>query len=155
MEPAIVESVQVNIFHRTYKLRSHSSGERIKQIAQLVDERMQLISSQLATHDVTKIAVLVALNIADEMQSLKDRYERDLQTLLSQSLNPPPAADQTMSSDGSTVPGGNEQQSWFEDIFGSAETKSEAERLSSRVTAKLQLLRQSEQETNNIEVVED
>ena len=49
-----------------------------------------------------------------------------------------------------------EQRSWFEDIFGADEPlKRDAERLSSRVTAKLQTLRQAERESPTIQSDEE
>lgn len=153
METALPESVRVNIFNKTYSLRSNSGGEHIRRVAQLVDERMQVISSQLATHDIAKVAVLAALNIADEMQSLKDRYEKELQTLLEQSIG----HEKEIGHHDETRPAeGDERRSWFEDIFDSGEpVRARGERLSSQISAKLQMLRQTNRETPAIEADED
>ncbi|MGI8566082.1 MAG: cell division protein ZapA [Pyrinomonadaceae bacterium] len=150
------ESIQVNIFYQTYRLRSDGGGEHVRQVAQLVDERMRMIASQLATHDVAKIAVLAALNIADEMQLLKERYENELQESLT-----PPSTDEAESNDAGaaseTSHGGvDEKRSWFDDIFGSDEMpKREGARLGSQITAKLQMLRQTEREALTIETDEE
>src|SRR2546423_695776 len=76
------EAIEVTIFNQTYRLRSKTDKEHVRQIARLVDERMRQISSQMTTHDVVKIAVLTALNIADEMQNLRKYYEQEVQPLL-------------------------------------------------------------------------
>jgi cell division protein ZapA (FtsZ GTPase activity inhibitor) len=150
------ESIQVNIFHQTYRLRSDGGGEHVRRIAHLVDERMRMIASQLATHDVAKVAVLAALNIADEMQLLRERYENEIQDLLT-----PPSADKAESNDAEAASetshgGADEKRSWFDDIFGSDETpKREGARLSSQITAKLQMLRQTEREPLTIESDEE
>jgi cell division protein ZapA (FtsZ GTPase activity inhibitor) len=76
-------SVKVKIFNQIYSLRSSTGeAEQIVRAARAVDERMQAVASQLAVHDVAKVAVLTAVNFADELQSLKDTYERELQELL-------------------------------------------------------------------------
>src|ERR1700748_601735 len=77
------ESIRVTIFNQTYSLRS-ATGDReyLRRVAQLVDERMRSIASQLAVHDVGKVAVLAALNLADELEVLKDSFERELSALL-------------------------------------------------------------------------
>lgn len=77
------ESIRVNIFNQAYSLRSATGdGERVRRVARTVDERMRAIASQLAVHDVAKVAVLTALNIADELEGLREFYEQELQELL-------------------------------------------------------------------------
>lgn len=140
------EATEVTIFNQTYRLRSKTDQEQIRQIAHLVDERMRQIASQVTTHDVSKIAVLAALNIADEMQNLRNYYEREVQPLLSKlSENQESAESADVNSNEPEQK--NQPQSWFEDFFESkVETKNRAERLSSQVSAKLQSLRQSNSE---------
>src|SRR5919206_3516108 len=76
-------SVKVKIFNQIYSLRSSTvEREHVVRVARAVDERMLAVASQLAVHDVAKVAVLTALNFADELQTLKDSYERELQELL-------------------------------------------------------------------------
>src|SRR5436305_5410736 len=80
---ANADSIRVSIFNQTYSLRSASGdGEHVRRVAQLVDERMRLIASQLAVHDVAKVAVLAGRNFADELEILKDSFERELSALL-------------------------------------------------------------------------
>src|SRR5918911_728617 len=85
MDSMLPEAIEVTIFNQTYRLRSRSDQEHVREVARLVDERMRQISSQVTTHDVLKIAVLTALNIADEMQNLRNYYEQEVQPLLSRS----------------------------------------------------------------------
>ena len=56
----------VNIYHCTYQLRTGGDVEYIEQLARHVDEQMMRISEQTPTVDTLKIAILAALNIADE-----------------------------------------------------------------------------------------
>lgn len=76
-------SVRVNIFNHTYSLRAASGdGEHVERVARLVDERMRAVASGLAVHDVAKVAVLTALNLADELEGLKSFYETELRGML-------------------------------------------------------------------------
>ena len=67
-------SVRVEIYDQTYHLRG-SDPEYIAQLAAYVDGKMRLISQQAATVDSLRVAVLAALNIADEFHMLKRKYE--------------------------------------------------------------------------------
>ncbi|HWT00641.1 MAG TPA: cell division protein ZapA [Pyrinomonadaceae bacterium] len=147
-------TVEVTILNRTLRLRSENSREHVEQVARLVDERMRLISSRITTHDVAKIAILAALNIADEMQSLRDHYENEIQPLLSKYSDTQGGAVSEGGDRGE--PGPAEPQSWFEDFFNApVETKSRAERLSSQISAKLQALRPNSSEQVRITPEED
>jgi cell division protein ZapA len=140
------EAVDVTIFNQTYRLRSKTDKEHVRQIANLVDERMRQISAQITTHDIVKIAVLTALNIADEMQSLRNYYEQEVQPLISQLSNQEERANEEESKDEDAA-----NKSWFDDFFESkVETKGRAERLSSQVSAKLQSLREPNTEQMGI-----
>lgn len=120
----------------------------MEQVARLVDERMRLISSRIATHDVSQIAILAALNIADEMQNLRNHYENEIRPLLSKYSDSEEGIREE--------PDETKPQSWFEDFFNApVETKSRAERLSTQISAKLQALRQNNSEAMGITSEED
>ncbi|MGB8889292.1 MAG: cell division protein ZapA [Candidatus Korobacteraceae bacterium] len=67
-------NVRVEIYDQTYHLRG-SDPEYIAQLAEYVDNKMRLIAQQAATVDSLRVAVLAALNIADELHVLKRKYE--------------------------------------------------------------------------------
>ena len=67
-------NVRVEIYDQTYHLRG-SDSEYIAQLADYVDNKMRLIAQQAATVDSLRLAVLAALNIADELHVLKRRYD--------------------------------------------------------------------------------
>ena len=67
-------SVRVEIYDQTYHLRG-SDPEYIAKLAAYVDTKMRLISQQAATVDSLRVAVLAALNIADEFHVLKRKYD--------------------------------------------------------------------------------
>ena len=162
---ANADSIRVSIFNQTYSLRSASGdGEHVRRVAQLVDERMRLIASQLAVHDVAKVAVLAALNFADELEVLKDSFERELSALLlSQPEEEPYAEPQTDAqapveearADASLA----DDQAWFDSIFD-PETTRGGERLSTQVSSRLKShvsarLRRLRQPTTKTSITED
>jgi len=67
-------SIRVEIYDQTYHLRG-SDPEYIAELAAYVDSKMRLISQQAATVDSLRVAVLAALNIADEFHMLKRKYD--------------------------------------------------------------------------------
>jgi cell division protein ZapA len=67
------EPVTVEIFGETYNVRGEGDPAYLTELARIVDARMREIAPQVATGDPTKIAILAALNIADEFH----RYRRE------------------------------------------------------------------------------
>ena len=59
-------STVVEIFGQTYNVRGDGDPDYLTELAQFVDSRMREVAGQVATVDPVKIAVLAALNIADE-----------------------------------------------------------------------------------------
>src|ERR1700690_3904816 len=67
-------SVRVEIFDQVYNLRG-SDADYILKLAEYVDGKMRAVSEQTATVDSVRLAVLAALNIADEYHLLKRRLD--------------------------------------------------------------------------------
>jgi len=67
-------SVRVEIFDQVYNLRGSDAAYIIK-LASYVDGKMRAVSQQTATVDSVRLAVLAALNIADEYHLLKRQVE--------------------------------------------------------------------------------
>ena len=67
-------SVRVEIYDQTYQLRG-SDPEYINQLSDFVDTKMRLIAQQASTVDSLRVAVLAALNIADEYLMLKRKFD--------------------------------------------------------------------------------
>src|ERR1700747_2823018 len=63
-------SVRVEIFDQGYNLRG-SDPEYILKLADYVDSKMRAVAEQTSTVDSVRLAVLAALNIADEYHLLK------------------------------------------------------------------------------------
>jgi len=67
-------SVRVEIFDQAYNLRG-TDPDYIFKLAEYVDTKMRLVAEQTSTVDSLRLAVLAALNIADEYQVLKRKYD--------------------------------------------------------------------------------
>src|SRR6202047_4127999 len=63
-------AVRVEIFDQAYNLRG-SDPEYIRNLAEYVDGKRRAVSEQTHTVDTARLAVLAALNIADEYHLLK------------------------------------------------------------------------------------
>jgi cell division protein ZapA len=60
------QTVRVMIFGSEYVLKSDSPPEHMQRVATLVDQKMQEINKSGAIKSNMKLAILAALNIADE-----------------------------------------------------------------------------------------
>jgi len=65
MEETDVTSVQ--IFGREYKIRGHADKDYIREMAKYVDDKMKELASNASLPSQDRLAILVALNIADEL----------------------------------------------------------------------------------------
>lgn len=72
---AVVESISVDIYDQTYHLRG-TNVRHIAQLAALVDAKMRAVSAQGSTVDSLRVAVLASLNIADELLTLREKYDQ-------------------------------------------------------------------------------
>ena len=66
--------VRVEIFDQAYNLRG-SDPEYILKLAEFVDSKMRAVAEATNTIDTVRLAVLAALNIADEYHLLKRKHE--------------------------------------------------------------------------------
>src|SRR5262252_3979577 len=67
-------SVRVEIFDQAYNLRG-SDPEYISKLAEYVDAKMRAVAEATNTIDTVRLAVLAALNIADEYHLLKRKQD--------------------------------------------------------------------------------
>lgn len=73
-KPAATDSVRVEIYDQSYNLRG-TDAEYINKLAEFVDMKMRTVAQQTQTVDSLRLAVLAALNIADEYHLLKKKYD--------------------------------------------------------------------------------
>jgi cell division protein ZapA len=67
-------SVRVEIFDQAYNLRG-TDPEYILKLAEYVDSKMRAVAEATNTIDTVRLAVLAALNIADEYHLLKRKQD--------------------------------------------------------------------------------
>ncbi len=73
-EQANDNSISVDIYDQTYHLRGQDT-DYIRHLAEIVDTKMRAVASHGKTVDSLRVAVLAALNIADEMTTLEAKYD--------------------------------------------------------------------------------
>jgi cell division protein ZapA len=61
-----IRSTPVTIFGRTYHLRGQGDPAYLAELAADVDRRMKEVADATGTADTLKVAILAALNVADE-----------------------------------------------------------------------------------------
>ncbi len=73
--------VNVRIYGEEYTMKGSASPEYMKRLAQYVDEKMGQVSKANSRLGVNKIAVLTAINMADELFRVRQELHK-LETLL-------------------------------------------------------------------------
>ncbi len=71
----------VDIYGQQYRLSGRASVNHMRMVAGYVDDKMNEISQGNTRLDTAKIAVLAAVNIADEYFRLRQEYEELLKIL--------------------------------------------------------------------------
>ncbi len=71
---SVSQSVAVDIYDQIYHLRGTDS-EYIERLAQIVDIKMRAVAAHGNTVDSLRVAVLAALNIADELCTARQRLD--------------------------------------------------------------------------------
>jgi cell division protein ZapA len=74
-----MESVVVDIYDQIYQLRG-VNPEHIERLAEVVDSKMRAVSAHGSTVDSLRVAVLAALNLADELVTLRGKYEATIKS---------------------------------------------------------------------------
>jgi cell division protein ZapA len=65
------KSVRVTIFNQPYTLRTAGDPEEIHELARSVDALMESIGSKSGATDVSRVAVLACLHLADRLRALE------------------------------------------------------------------------------------
>jgi cell division protein ZapA len=68
---------QVEIFGQTYSVRADGESTYVHDLARFVDSRMREVADRTATVDTTKIAILAALNITDDLKQVERQRTDD------------------------------------------------------------------------------
>ncbi len=67
-------SIRVEIYDENYNLRG-TDPAYIQRLAEIVDAKMRAVAQHTSTVDSLRVAVLAAINIADDYYQLKRKYE--------------------------------------------------------------------------------
>ena len=68
-------STIVEIFGQEYNVRGEGDPDYLTELARFVDSRMRDVAAQVATVDPLKIAILAALNMANEFSRYRKERE--------------------------------------------------------------------------------
>lgn len=68
--------VRVQIFGSEYQIASHKDAEHTREVARYIDRRMREVANSLSLRSVSKIAVLTAVNLADELFKVQDEGQQ-------------------------------------------------------------------------------
>jgi cell division protein ZapA len=68
------EEVRVEIYDQEYRMRGELDAEYIHKLAKYLDGKMRSVAGRTHTVDSLRVAVLAALNIADEFHQMKARH---------------------------------------------------------------------------------
>jgi cell division protein ZapA len=68
-------STEVEIFGEVYNVRGSEDPGYLQGLADLVDRKMREVAQHVQTADTARIAILAALNLADELSRFSKRQE--------------------------------------------------------------------------------
>lgn len=89
----VLSDVRVQIFGSEYRIASETDPEHIRKVASYIDQKMREIASALALRTRSTVAVLTAVNLADELFKIEeegrrvDRISREKADQLADSVN--------------------------------------------------------------------
>jgi cell division protein ZapA len=66
-------NIRVQIFGSEYRIASDADPEHIREVARYIDQKMREVANALSLRSISTIAVLTAVNLADEL--FKSREE--------------------------------------------------------------------------------
>jgi cell division protein ZapA len=75
------ESVKVDIFGKTYTLKGDADPDYVQKVAAFVNERMNEVAGNSSVASTAKVAILAAVNIADELFREQQKRLEALATL--------------------------------------------------------------------------
>lgn len=69
------QEIRVEIGGHAYSIRTDFNPDYIRLLARTVDAKMQALARQAQSVDTRRLAILTALNLADELQQLQSEAE--------------------------------------------------------------------------------
>ncbi len=76
-----INRVSVEIFNEEYVVKGEENPEYIQMLAAYVDRRMKMIQQRNPNLSNQRVAILTALNLADELNKLQEDYDQLIRTM--------------------------------------------------------------------------
>lgn len=83
-EPRVIH---VDIQGQRYAIRSTLDPKYVNDVAAFVDQKMERVGQELSTSDALRLAVLAALNIADELFRMRQEASGEASRLLARAAD--------------------------------------------------------------------
>lgn len=74
-------AVKVSIYGSEYVIKGDTSADHVRAVARYVDQKMREVNNQGMIKSPLKVAILAALNIADEYFKARDEQRQDLDSM--------------------------------------------------------------------------
>jgi cell division protein ZapA len=68
--------VKIDIYDQVYNVNAEGNEEYLQELAAYIDQKMRDVAQATRTVDSVKVAVLAALNVADELFVARQRQEK-------------------------------------------------------------------------------
>jgi cell division protein ZapA len=75
------QTVTVSIFGEDYPIRGEGDTEYIESVASYLDDKMREVAERNANKSPTKVAILAALNITDELFQARNATSKEIRNL--------------------------------------------------------------------------
>jgi cell division protein ZapA len=99
MSNSPTQTIKVVIYNQTYNLRSGHDPAYIQELASFVDQRMNEIARATMTVDSLRVAILAALQIADELYQTRRQIKETEREIAERSARYAELLDQFLRSD--------------------------------------------------------
>lgn len=101
------KSVTVTIFGQAYTLKGGADPDYVQEVATFVDERMKEVADSSSVSSTTKVAILAAVNIADELFREQQKRMQAMATLEDRSVQIAHLLEREVGKDSSTLQEGD------------------------------------------------
>lgn len=71
----------VEILGREYRIRGSADGDYVREVARFVDAKLREVSRGAAGQPADRVAILAAMNIADELFSLRRAANEEISSI--------------------------------------------------------------------------
>lgn len=78
--------IRVQIFGSEYRIASDADPEHVREVARYIDRKMREVAHTLSLRSISTIAVLTAVNIADELFKIREE-DRQIDQLVRDKAN--------------------------------------------------------------------